>query len=248
MQAHDYCNTMPAVMVSRQDPRRITRNPCFGVLVDSDESMPCATKACEGTLCGANNNDESVNCFESSDDLSCSSEDSTIDERDLLELWHSEEDYRDDDYDNDDSSSSSDLLIETTLCYNGQKQVTFGSVTVREYGLAVGAYSAARDSCPLQLTWAYAPPTVYTVDYYTYFRDFGRNRTLQRLSLNKRRKRIAKVQGVPFENILLQECELTFATIQDSIRNVRIDHPNLISDGLFNLKSLLRAMPPLPLT
>lgn len=240
---------MPAVMVSRQDPRRINRNLSLCVLVNADESMTlCATKACDGTFCGANNNDELANRLESSDDLSCSSDDSTIDERDLLELWHSDDDYRDDDYDIDDSSSSSDFLAETTRCCNDKKQVTFGSVTVREYGLAVGACSAARDSCPLQLAWAYAPPSVYTVDHYTYFKDFARKRTLQRLSLNKRRKRIAKVQGVPLEKILLQECELMFATIQDSIRNVRIDHPNLISDGLFNFKSVLRAMPPLPLT
>ena len=236
MQAHDDCNTMPTAMVSGQDPRHFTRDLSLCVLVNPDKGTQCATS--KAFYEANNNNDERV-----MDDLSYCSDDSSVDERGLLDFWYSEDDCRDD----DDSSSSFDLLAETTCTSNDRKHVTFGTVTVREYGLAVGAYSAARDSCPLQMAWEYAPPSVYTVEYYTYFKDFGRKRTLKRLSLEKRRKRIAKVQGVPLEKILQQECESTFATIQDSIRNGTIDHPDLIGDGLFTDMSLLSKLPHVPL-
>jgi len=219
------------------------------------------------------NNDEKVHFYLNDDERSCS-EESSIDERDLFELWrHYDEDSisddsRDDFFDIDDSSTteSNCLLDEITSAPDRkqEKRVKFGTVTVREYDLTVGAYSAARDTCPLQLSWASAQPSVYTVDYHNFFKEFGKKRALRRLSLEKRRQRVAKVQGVSPRAVLQQEYEMALMTIQDSIKCISVDlthtatekslrwsvsgsgHPKLGHDNLFT-KSLLREMPPLPL-
>lgn len=261
-------------MARPQQPRRrrVTGSLCPCVVDLNDDVRQL--DALDGPLCKVNN-DEKVQFFMKDDDNSCS-EESSIDERDLFELWrHFDEDTisidsRDDYFDIDDSTTaeSNCLIDESTTCsaldQKQEKRVRFGTVTVREYDLTVGAYSAAKDTCPLQLSWVYAQPSVYTVDYHNCLKEFGKKRTLRRLTLEKRRKLIAKVQGISEGEVLLQEYEITLSTIQDTIKCMSFDitntaseksrhwspsgtgHPKLGHDTLFT-KSLLREMPPLPL-
>jgi len=274
MQAHDTTNREPLLV---RPKRCLSSDLCPSIvhLNDVQDEVSREGNGSSRPLCKVNH-DERVHFFTKDDDESSSDDESSIDERELFELWRHDDstwdDSRDDDdYDEqgDDSSITvDDVLLEEKGSFDvgatseepgvmGQKRVTFGTVAVREYGLTVGAYSASRDSCPLQLSWEYSAPIIYNVEHDCYFKGHGR---LRRLSVEQRRKRIARVQGIPVQRVILQEYESTLSSIRDSIqgfsRNASslLDHRwnemgaqrKLQSDTLF-AKSLLREMPPLPL-
>jgi hypothetical protein len=100
-----------------------------------------------------------------------------------------------------------------------QRSVRFGDVRVREYGVTVGAYAAANDSCPLQLTWEHAPhETCLSVEEH---QTAGKSdKSLRRLSTNTRRARIARVQGASSQTISRLELDLALELIQETLQSM----------------------------
>jgi hypothetical protein len=123
------------------------------------------------------------------------------------------------------------------------KRVTFGTVTVREYSLTVGAYSAT-DECPIQLDWCHNRDKSMDIrDYTCYYEsrvvetslkigcrrwqsldhEVSRNTSsscLHRLSVIERRKRIASVRGMTVEEIQIEEMERSLNQIRRSISDI----------------------------
>jgi hypothetical protein len=99
------------------------------------------------------------------------------------------------------------------------RSVRFGNVRVREYGVTVGAYAAANDSCPLQLTWEHAPyETCLSVEEH---QAVGKSvKSLQRLSTDSRRARIARVQGASSQTISRLELDLALELIQETLQSM----------------------------
>ena len=103
-----------------------------------------------------------------------------------------------------------------------RKRVRFSNATVRVYGVTVGALSAARDSCPIQLTWK------YTEDQITQLEDKIRSNQAvycRKLTLLERRTRIAAVQGLAIQKIK----ELELQTVLDQIRSSTDFYEKLLS-------------------
>ena len=129
------------------------------------------------------------------DTSSCCSEESSVDERYLFELWRTDDDEHSSDDDECDLSTTatcsrrSSLQVSPPEQSTETKRVRFGSVKVREYGLTVGAHSAARDSCPLQLSWEHTPEQVYCAESYnSSYKESRQWQPLKRLSLSKKTK------------------------------------------------------------
>jgi hypothetical protein len=104
-----------------------------------------------------------------------------------------------------------------------QKKVQFGCATLREYGVTVGAFSAAQDSCPLQLTWQ------HTQEKYVQIKNNVDSRptpSLRKLTLKERRKRVSKIQGLTLQSVQNLELESLIEQIQ-SMTNF---YESLISD------------------
>jgi hypothetical protein len=104
-----------------------------------------------------------------------------------------------------------------------RRVVRFGLVRIREYGVTVGAYSAAGDSCPMQLTWEHSPKeTCLGVEEHQILASNGdcSSKFPQRLSPNARRERIARVQGTTNLRIASLEFDLTLALIQETIKSL----------------------------
>jgi hypothetical protein len=116
------------------------------------------------------------------------------------------------------------------------RPVRFGVVRIREYGVTVGAYAAANDSCPLQLTWEYSPQeTCLHVDEHQVRVSEGSGsgsgsgsgggawgKSLQPLSPNARRSRIACVQGTTNLMIARLERDLALELIQETIDSLDV--------------------------
>jgi hypothetical protein len=107
------------------------------------------------------------------------------------------------------------------------RPVRFGVVRIREYGVTVGAYAAANDSCPLQLTWEYSPhETCLDVDEHQIRANEGGcgscGKSLQPLSPNARRSRIARVQGTTNLMIARLERDLALELIQETIESLDV--------------------------
>jgi hypothetical protein len=83
------------------------------------------------------------------------------------------------------------------------KCVRFGFVQVREYALTVGAHSAVNDTCPLQLDWEHGQDIYSDVSRF----DSQPKTRLRRLSVQKRRQRIASVQGMSVKEVETLEYE-----------------------------------------
>jgi hypothetical protein len=103
------------------------------------------------------------------------------------------------------------------------RPVRFGVVRIREYGVTVGAYAAANDSCPLQLTWEYSPhETCLDVDEHQIRAREGGSGSPQPLSPNARRSRIARVQGTTNLMIARLERDLALELIQETIESLNV--------------------------
>lgn len=96
------------------------------------------------------------------------------------------------------------------------KCVTFGETTVREYGVTVGTNTPANTGrCPMELTWEYAES--YKVEL---FQDASMTKCKRRtrpLSVKERRDRIAAVQGISTDDVLILEYEASIALIQETL-------------------------------
>jgi hypothetical protein len=99
------------------------------------------------------------------------------------------------------------------------RSVRFGDVRVREYGVTVGAYAAANDSCPLQLTWEHSlHETCLSVEEH---QTVGKSdKALRRLSADTRRARIARVQGASSQTISRLELDLALELIQETLQSM----------------------------
>jgi hypothetical protein len=113
--------------------------------------------------------------------------------------------------------------------------VRFGVVHIREYGVTVGAYTATNVTCPLQLTWEYAPKeTCLPVEDHQAkslskklitsatrcdIHEIRNNCVLppQPLSAQARRERIARVQGTSQWMIAQLERDLALDMIQETM-------------------------------
>jgi hypothetical protein len=100
------------------------------------------------------------------------------------------------------------------------KRVRFGMISIREYGVTVSSYTTTTaGTCPIELTWEHSE-----FDSQMSFDDAGNiqrqlrhNVVLRPLSVQERRDRIARVQGISVENVAILECEASLWLIQDTI-------------------------------
>jgi hypothetical protein len=134
---------------------------------------------------------------------------------DFSSIWNESED-------ESQSSSYSDFSYSNQF---QKKQIRFGTVEIREYGVTVGANTGCRDSCPIQLTWQHAPSKIRDI-----FASNGKsskvNKFVKRLSIAERRALISRVQGISEESVLQMEYCMTLQTIQESMKCI-----NLSSEG-----------------
>jgi hypothetical protein len=96
-----------------------------------------------------------------------------------------------------------------------RRRVNFGFVQVREYSLTVGSHSAAKDTCPLQLSWEHGEDQYSDVTDFEEIYSSQPKKGLRRLSLQKRRRRIAAVQGISLKEVEALEYERIMESIQE---------------------------------
>lgn len=134
-----------------------------------------------------------------------------------------------DEYDDHD-----DLSVASYACHkvdtNNNRRVCFcEAVQIREYNVTVGITPTAKDSCPLTLDWSYRPLTA----------SLPRSsdlpcRGVARLSLEKRRQRIAQVQGWSREQVRALEIERVLERLDEVMEH---------QETLFSLEDLSREGP-----
>jgi hypothetical protein len=119
------------------------------------------------------------------------------------------------------------------------KKLCFGTITIREYAVTVGALSASSDYCPLQLSWEYGrddrknlPPcdnepaplsSNSPIRFIDQSRNAPRSSPLRRLSLYERRKRIAAVQGITEEQVELLQFERIMNEIREALDETQLE-------------------------
>ena len=96
------------------------------------------------------------------------------------------------------------------------KRVTFGTTTVREYGVTVGSCTPTNTGrCPMELTWEYAESYTIESNQNESMRNYPcRTRPL---SVFERRDRIATVQGISTDDVLILEYEASIALIKETL-------------------------------
>jgi hypothetical protein len=119
------------------------------------------------------------------------------------------------------------------------KKLCFGTITIREYAVTVGALSASSDFCPLQLCWEYGrdvrknlPPCdnessplspnspMHCIDQSP---KAPRSSPLRRLSLYERRQRIAAVQGIAEEQVELLQFDRVMSQIREALDEAQLE-------------------------
>lgn len=119
-----------------------------------------------------------------------------------------------------------------------KRTVRFGTVSILEYGLTVGAQAADNDTCPLQLTREYSSCETYLqIDAHQRTSPSFVNTNVmsgdttpcrpRRLSNKARRRRIASVQGTRDVDIVKMEYDVAMAMIQDTFRWIEELEQNL---------------------
>ena len=147
------------------------------------------------------------------------------------------------------------------------RKVQFGMVQIREYSVTVGAYASTDDSCPLQLSWEHKEfDLCRTVAMHQQHHRNIPPSLPRRLTIQERRERIARVQGITTADVIQQlEYETALCMIQETIRSIAAaeecieihDCDSLSStwgrkavvattDNLFR-KIMLYEIPPLPI-
>ena len=133
------------------------------------------------------------------------------------------------DDDDDDKNEASNRKV---------KRVTFGDATVREYGVTVGSCTPVNTGrCPIELTWDYAD--LYTIDVK---KDDSCSMYLRRprpLSATQRRERIARIQGISNDDVLILEYESSIALIKETLEYLessryKRESPSICSESTFN--------------
>jgi hypothetical protein len=132
-----------------------------------------------------------------------------------------------------------------------KKQIRFGTVEIREYGVTVGAYTGCRDSCPIQLTWEHTPSKVRDISSFS-GKGIKAPKYVKRLSIADRRAMISRVQGISEESVLQMEYRVTLQTIQDSMKCISLSSASQHRTGKKILDkrlgmALLNNISPLPL-
>jgi hypothetical protein len=99
------------------------------------------------------------------------------------------------------------------------KRVRFGMISIREYGVTVSSYTTTNaGTCPIELTWEHSEfDSQMSFDERNIQRQLRHNVVLRPLSVQERRDRIARVQGISVENVAILECEASLWLIQDTI-------------------------------
>lgn len=131
-----------------------------------------------------------------------------------------------DEYDDIESQTSTRAVSEGELfddditVKRSNKIVRFGNATVREYCVTVGALSATREPCPLQLSWEYdSLETRIDINAYESFKQNSKmnsvRESFRHLSLDERRQRIANVQDISLYDVQ----SLEFQAMMDQIKN-----------------------------
>lgn len=193
---------IPAMISKGEKPRKSTNkaptdeNSNFGDDYSTDgestvlviqQSRACRDHRDETTWCNYE-----TDCFDSSDCVSF------FDENDL-NSWDN-----DDSSDQEDDSSLHTIDLKASDCVldpllhrmqpRRRRQVSFGSVFIREYSLTVGDHPYTRDSCPLTLAWQHTVTVEKELLHYEHSRYFLRSSTPpRRLGLHERRERICEV-------------------------------------------------------
>lgn len=101
-----------------------------------------------------------------------------------------------------------------------RKYVQFGTVEVREYGVTVGAHTACKDTCALQLTWEYNDEAT-TMQNVAVHEEQKTGRNPRRLSLPQRRARIARVQGISEGAVAEMEYAVLMKLIDEGVQSLR---------------------------
>ena len=131
------------------------------------------------------------------------------------------------DDDDDDKNEASNRKV---------KRVTFGDATVREYGVTVGSCTPVNTGrCPIELTWDYAD--LYTIDVKK--DDSTYLRRPRPLSATQRRERIARIQGISNDDVLILEYESSIALIKETLEYLessryKRESPSIYSESTFN--------------
>jgi hypothetical protein len=109
-----------------------------------------------------------------------------------------------------------------------RKKLSFGTISLREYAVTVGAFSASDDHYPIQLSWEHGhdvhmelPPE--SDDEPCCLESPQANETVsppsspRRLSMHERRKRIAAVQGISEDQVGQLQYDILMNQIQQAI-------------------------------
>jgi hypothetical protein len=109
-----------------------------------------------------------------------------------------------------------------------RKKLTFGTISLREYAVTVGAFSASDDQYPIQLSWEHGHDVHMKLPPQSADEPFSlspqENETPihlpsspRRLSLHERRRRIAAVQGIPEDQVGQLQYDILMNQIQQAI-------------------------------
>lgn len=151
--------------------------------------------------------------FDDHSSISADSDESTTADRSLSSFNGDE--LEEEDEAEHDSSAMLSFELPPGTDNEMKKRVRFGGVTVREYSVTVGALTAAKDSCPFQLSWEHSQDITAKLPG-----DPTSPVPLRRLSLNERRLRIAQVQGLNLNQVLGLEFKNVKQSVQDTMVSV----------------------------
>jgi hypothetical protein len=106
-----------------------------------------------------------------------------------------------------------------------RKKLTFGTISLREYAVTVGAFSASDDQCPIQLSWEHGhdvhmklpPANDDNMKSEQTTETLALPSSPRRLSLHERRRRIAAVQGIPEDQVGQLQYDILMNQIQQAM-------------------------------
>jgi hypothetical protein len=108
-----------------------------------------------------------------------------------------------------------------------RKKLTFGTISLREYAVTVGAFSASDDQYPIQLSWEHGHDVHMKLPPQSADEPFSLSQQAnetpilpsspRRLSLHERRGRIAAVQGIPEDQVGQLQYDILMNQIQQAI-------------------------------
>ena len=111
------------------------------------------------------------------------------------------------DFDSSEFTITDEDITDCDLRHSDEREVSFGSVEIREYPVTIDDHPTFRDSCPLTLTWNHVRTMKSTVEEFDKNQE-KRQSSCSRLSLRERRKRVARTQGISFKEVEALEMKI----------------------------------------